>query len=581
MTRVPGAPAAVTAECHRRDPQPECRLNPRGREAEAFVPCQRDPEDQCEQRPQADERNTDAREAQQAVDLARPLAVDRSELERPGDGRAGEEADGAEQVEEEQDVPHDPASYHKRVDASSTSERHLRLLTETIAAVNSTLDLEEVLHLVANEVAAALGADACFVYLYDERAGELVLRATHGTPLDEMTRRPRLRPGEGITGTAAAERRPVAIAAEAHLDPRWKEFPNLPESEYESILAVPILAREQLAGALNVRTREPREFRPDEIELLQAIASQVAQSIVHAQLYAEAQRRVAELEALARISEAVSESLYLEESLEAIVRTTMDAVEATGAALVLEDGRIAWPEGRAGAHAVRTPLRWKRREIGELVADRDTPFTDEERALLEAIAHHAAVALEHGRAVMRGVLAQEIHHRVKNNLQTVASLLRLQARAEGVDPREALEHSVNRILAIAAVHEALTEQREEDVELAELIDRLRAMLVQGLGGGRAVEARLESVSLAGSRATALALVFSELLQNALEHGAGTVRIELARRDGEVVLAIADEGEGADGGATGTGLSIVRALVADELHGRFALAGPRAEVVFPA
>ncbi|HEU5405191.1 MAG TPA: GAF domain-containing protein, partial [Gaiellaceae bacterium] len=209
------------------------------------------------------------------------------------------------------------------------TERHLRLLTETIATVNSTLDLEEVLHLVANEVAAALHADACFVYLYDEAAGELVLRATHGTPLDEMTRRPRLRPGEGITGAAAAELKPVAIAANADLDPRWKEFPNLPESEYESILAVPILAREQLAGALNVRTREPREFRPDEIELLQAIAGQVAQSIVHAQLYAEAQRRVAELEALARISEAVSESLYLEESLEAIVKTTMDAVHAT------------------------------------------------------------------------------------------------------------------------------------------------------------------------------------------------------------------------------------------------------------
>ncbi len=427
-----------------------------------------------------------------------------------------------------------------------TTDRHLRLLTETIAAVNSTLDLEEVLHLVANEVAAALEADACFVYLYDETAGELVLRATHGTSLDEMTRRPRLRPGEGITGTAAAERRPVAIAASADLDPRWKEFPNLPESEYESILAVPVLARDQLAGAVNVRTREPRVFRPDEIELLQAIASQVAQSIVHARLYAEAQQRVAELEALARISEAVSESLYLEESLEAIVKTTMDAVHATGAALVLEDGRIAWPEGRAGSHAVRTPLRWKRREIGQLVADRDTPFTDEERALLEAIAHHAAVALEHGRAVMRGVLAQEIHHRVKNNLQTVASLLRLQARAEGVDPREALEHSVNRILAIAAVHESLTEQREEDVDLGELIDRLRAMLVQGIGADREVEARLEPVSLAGSRATALALVFSELLQNALEHGAGTVRIELTRRNGDVLLAIADEGSGVDG-----------------------------------
>src|SRR5712691_7559356 len=102
------------------------------------------------------------------------------------------------------------------------TERHLRLLTETSAAVNSTLDLEEVLGLVARKVAAALGADACFVYLYDERAGELVLRATHGTSVGEMTRRPRMRTGEGITGTAAAERAPVMIAAQAHLDPRFK-----------------------------------------------------------------------------------------------------------------------------------------------------------------------------------------------------------------------------------------------------------------------------------------------------------------------------------------------------------------------
>ena len=261
----------------------------------------------------------------------------------------------------------------------------------------------------------------------------------------------------------------------------------------------------------------------------------------------------------------------------------MGAVSATGAALVLEDGRIAWPEGRAGKHAVRTPLRWKRRVIGELVADRDAPFSDDDRALLEAIAHHAAVALEHGRAVMRGVLAQEIHHRVKNNLQTVASLLRLQSRAEGVDPKEALEHSVNRILAIAAVHEVLTEQRDEDVELAELIDRLRASLVQGLAAGRAVEARLEQVSLAGSRATALALVFSELLQNALEHGSGSVSIELARRNGDVMLAIGDEGNGPGDAAEGTGLSIVSALVRDELQGTFSLTedrGTRAEVVFP-
>jgi two-component sensor histidine kinase/putative methionine-R-sulfoxide reductase with GAF domain len=465
-------------------------------------------------------------------------------------------------------------------------ERHLRLLTETIEAVNSTLDLQEVLSLVATKVADALHTDACFVYLYDERADELVLRATHGTAIDEMTRRPRMRPGEGITGSAAATRAPVMLASQAHLDPRFKNFPNLPEDEYESILAVPITTRDgTLEGALNVRTREPRTFSDDEVDLLLAIAAQVAQSIEHAKLYSEAQRRVHELEALARISEAVSDSLYLEESLEAIVKTTMDALGATGAALVLDDGQIAWPEGVADAHAIRQPLRWRGRQIGELVADRATPFTDADRELLASIATHAAVALEHGRAVMRGVLAQEIHHRVKNNLQTVASLLRLQSRAADLDPRRALDDSVNRILAIAAVHEVLMERRDEEVELADLLDRLRAMLVQGLGSGKVVEASLEPVQLAGSRATALALVFSELLQNALEHGGGEVRVELARLNGDVVLAISDDGTGIEGEpSSGTGLSIVAALVRDELQGTLALSsngGLRAEVVFPA
>jgi two-component sensor histidine kinase len=416
-----------------------------------------------------------------------------------------------------------------------------------------------------------------------------VLRATHGTPIDGMSRRPRMRPGEGITGSAAAARAPVMLESQAHLDPRFKNFPNLPEDEYESILAVPIVTRDgTLEGALNVRTRTERSFPDDEVELLLAIAAQVAQSIEHAKLYEAQQRRVHELEALARISEAVSESLYLEESLEAIVKTTMDALGASGAALVLDDGRIAWPEGVASTHAMRQPLRWRGRQIGELVADRDSPFNDADQELLASIATHAAVALEHGRAVMRGVLAQEIHHRVKNNLQTVASLLRLQARAsesESVDPREALEHAVNRILAIAAVHELLTERRDEDVDLTDLIGRLRAMLVQGVGGDKDVQSLLEPVELPGARATALALVFAELLQNALEHGGHSIRVELARRDGDVVLAITDDGPGVDDDVTAsTGLSIVRALVRDELRGTLSLSaagGTRAEVVFPA
>ena len=174
-----------------------------------------------------------------------------------------------------------------------------------------------------------------------------MLRATHGTGVEEMTQRPRMRPGEGITGSAAASREPVTIARPRRTSTRAsrasRTCPRTSTSRSSRCRSWP--AASGLEGALNVRTREPREFTEDEIELLLAIAAQVAQSIEHAKLYAEAQRRVHELEALARISEAVSESLYLEESLEAIVKTTMDALSATGAALVLEDGAIAWPEG--------------------------------------------------------------------------------------------------------------------------------------------------------------------------------------------------------------------------------------------
>jgi two-component system, sensor histidine kinase PdtaS len=143
---------------------------------------------------------------------------------------------------------------------------------------------------------------------------------------------------------------------------------------------------------------------------------------------------------------------------------------------------------------------------------------------------------------------------------------------------------VNRILAIAAVHEVLTEQRDDDVDLAELIERLRFTLVQGVGSGKRVSSRVEPVSLHGGRATALALVLSELLQNALEHGGDEVRVELARRNGEVCLTVVDDGEWSGEVADGTGLSIVRALVRDELKGTLSFAGDRglrAEVRFPA
>ena len=267
------------------------------------------------------------------------------------------------------------------------------------------------------------------------------------------------------------------------------------------------------------------------------------------------------------------------------MKTTMDAVvgDRRRARARGREDRVA---GGARGRACRAARRCagSAAQIGELVADRDSPFTDEERALLASIAHHAAVALEHGRAVMRGVLAQEIHHRVKNNLQTVASLLRLQARGDTVDPRRALDDSVNRILAIAAVHEVLTERRDESVDLGDLLERLRAMLVQGLGAGKDVSA----VARAGRRSRATGRRrsrWSSASCSRTRSSTAARRCGSSSRSGTATSRSRSPttAPGSPARRRGTGLSIVDALVRDELGGTLSLdddGGLRAEVVFP-
>ncbi len=490
--------------------------------------------------------------------------------------------------------------------STARAVRHLSLLSETIEAVTSSLDLTEVTGAVAIAVARAFGTDACFVYVYDDATNDLVLQAVHGTHVESTAGPPRMQVGEGLTGWAAKTRESVAIAANAHRDPRFKEFPNLPERRFQSLLAVPILdRRERLAGAMNVRTVEPREYHSDEIELLETIARQVAQAIENARLYERSQRRVAELEALGSISQAVAESLYLEEALAHIVETAGRAAHAEVCALVLDgpDGSLVArrsgddgptdaelaalglqaPLDQVGVFAV--PLAWKTQRLGALVATtpQRRPFTPEEHMLLRSVANQAAAAVESSRGLMRGIVAQEIHHRVKNNLQTVASLLRL--RSGSADPARALAESVDRILSIAEVHDLLTASREGEVDLSDLIRRVSAMLGHGLGTRPAEEA-IAHVEVPGDVATAVALIFSELYANALEHGGGDVRVQLERRGNDVELVVADRGPGLPvdfDPERYLGLKIARALATDQLHGvlvlEAGLPGVRARLVW--
>ena len=182
---------------------------------------------------------------------------------------------------------------------------------------------------------------------------------------------------------------------------------------------------------------------------------------------------------------------------------------------------------------------------------------------------------------------REIHHRVKNNLQTVAALLRLQARRlTAPEARAALEEAVRRVGSIAIVHETLSHTPEEIVDFDDITERVAAMA----GEVSAPEARVTPVIsgrfglLPAVVATPLALVLTELMQNALQHGlapapnappCGILQVNVNRTAAQLTMAVEDNGVGLPAGfsldsTTSLGLQIVRTLVEAELGGRLAI-----------
>ncbi|MCC5949754.1 MAG: sensor histidine kinase [Nitriliruptoraceae bacterium] len=194
---------------------------------------------------------------------------------------------------------------------------------------------------------------------------------------------------------------------------------------------------------------------------------------------------------------------------------------------------------------------------------------------------------------------REIHHRVKNNLQTVASLLRLQSRRlQSEEAREALWESVRRISSIALVHETLSQDHRQRVSFDKVAQRLIDMLTTGLTApDRPVVMRMVGTAgeLPAEVATPLALVVSELLQNAVEHAfpdePGTVEVVLERRSSSLHLLVRDDGVGVPegfslDGAANLGLQIAVTLVGSELGGTISVEarddgpGTVAEVLLP-
>jgi two-component sensor histidine kinase len=172
---------------------------------------------------------------------------------------------------------------------------------------------------------------------------------------------------------------------------------------------------------------------------------------------------------------------------------------------------------------------------------------------------------------------REIHHRVKNNLQTVAALLRLQSRrVASAEARVALEESMRRVSSIALVHETLSSAIDEEVVFDEVVDRLLDMLadVTGAGGRVGVRRAGSFGELPAELATPLVMVLTELVQNAVEHGfpeplTGSVEVSGRRERGTLTVKVSDDGAGLPDSFSvdrtdRLGLQIVRTLVGAEL-----------------
>ena len=224
------------------------------------------------------------------------------------------------------------------------------------------------------------------------------------------------------------------------------------------------------------------------------------------------------------------------------------------------------------------PLAVRGDVVGALVLVRDvTELRRRERQLLS-----------------KDATIREIHHRVKNNLQTVASLLRLQSRRLTVpEARAALEESVRRVSSIALVHETLSQSLGEAVSFDGIADKIIAMIGDIPAGDSAIAVRRSGTSgtLAGTVATPLALVLVELLQNAAEHAfayRGTeLVVDLRREDDALHVEVLDDGAGLPEGfsldtSVRLGLQIVRTLVVSELGGAIRMSarddGPGTRVV---
>jgi two-component sensor histidine kinase len=502
-------------------------------------------------------------------------------------------------------------------------------LREIAQALSAAWDLDTTLYLIAQRTNRVMGADSCSLYLLEGDGEILRLRASTRLARDSLGRAS-LRLGEGLTGWAASRGIPVAVR-DAKSDPRFKLLPETNEEGLVSLLAVPLANRGRIIGAMNVQTAEFHDFSPEETELLMLIGDLAAGALDRAMLHDTMNRRLEELTTLAKVSQTVTSPMVPNEMLDLVAGTAAEAMGTDVCSIQLIDperGELVMRAARSRSEAYRSrpPLRADEGVVGEVIRNRrpiavadvrtdpryrlkemarreglvsmlavplivrenvigvmacytghPVEFSAQQIALFSTLANQTALAIENTRLITNAAVVREMHHRIKNNLQTVAMLLRMQETRDGNrSTAEAMRSSSARILSIASVHEVLSRRGFRLVDVKQVAERIVRLTSQNiprpdLEASIAVEG--EPILLPSRPATSLALVVNELLQNAVEHAfpgrsEGKVRILFGRTPEGTIVEVTDDGVGFPEGesAPRLGLEIVRSLVRDDLCG---------------
>ena len=501
-------------------------------------------------------------------------------------------------------------------------------------AIGKAASEENLLSEVAHRIHEFVEVESCDI-LMRESGDILVQRASTQSP--EFNRRMRLGKGIGLCGRVLIENKPMFVSREADKHPDFAHYPGAEERAHYAMAVLPIQGKKTTPIGILVLGRATEwDFTPGEKRRLGLLADITSATIVGYRHAFQAGNQGNRLGALSEVSKTISTSPYLEEILQLLVNLTaqqfnyrvctvrlldenqelvLRATQASAKAYqrkraiklgesiagraIAENRPIIVPDVQVEADYIGhdlaaeqglrsmicVPLTIQDRAVGVLscYTSEVRSFTQDEIRALETLAKQAAVSIEHAKLQVRDTLMQEMHHRVKNNLQQVASLLRLQMRhGQYKSLEEAMNDSLARILAIAAVHDLLSREDLDHVGVKSIAETLvQHQQSSLLLPDRSIkfEVRGVDVRLNMTQATQIALVLNELILNAVEHGfksttQGEIHVNVEPKDDEVSVWVSNSGDQLPADfdvstASHLGLQIVENLVRN-LGGRFSL-----------